>query len=110
MINSFGIENCSLILSAIDQKQKYPLDKLNPKNLENAEEPSLIEICEAYRKHNLLKYISFSPHLEQKESLINEELAVSPIEGIDYFYQKNFDTEQDYPCRDLIKYIEQERE
>lgn len=42
MINSFGITNCSLILSAIEHKSKYPLEKLNPKNINNSEELSYV--------------------------------------------------------------------
>ena len=59
MINLFGIENCSLILSAIEHKSKHPLERLNPKSLSHSEELSEIEVIESYRKNHILKHLDF---------------------------------------------------
>ena len=66
MINEFGVANCSLILSAIEHREKHPLEKLNPKTLTHSEELSSIEIVEHYKKNHILKHFQFIPDFEHR--------------------------------------------
>lgn len=100
------------MLAAIEYKKKYPLERLNNKPLPSPTDESYGQIMENYKKNYLLRNFSFAPGFQRKDSLVkkDEGAFIGPSYTGNYFYHESFDPVHDYPCRELLKLIEKDKE
>lgn len=75
MINSVDTSGYSLIMSAIDYKNKHPYERFNNKNAPTPDELSLSEAIEILQRDSLLRFISVSNQLSQSQSVLRSNIT-----------------------------------
>lgn len=109
MIKAAEVGDYSLIMSAIKYHEENPYEHLNPRPIPSPDEPTLSQSLNVLQKHYIFGTINVSDKVGDS---IPKSQAVDqgpPIYAIGYFDGEIFDVESDFPCRDLARWIEAER-